>query len=185
MNSMNQSKQTIAKTRSRRPSFICSITPSEFSANIANASAMARSRQSSLNVVIVLLDRRKSRIPQLLGSLASARAGTAAHSKLRLRNFGPQRVQTTMLGHSRDTSQSWVFRKVVPGPKSAPEELIVILLLPGSAGVGSLAELPVCGGAFRLADVPAHRKGGRRFLRTVPSSIGRDRESVRFYVQWR
>jgi hypothetical protein len=80
---------------------------------------MARSRQSSLNVVIVLLDRRKSRIPQLLGSLASARARTAAHSKLRLKNFGPQRVQTTMLGHSRDTSQSWVFRKVVPGQKSA------------------------------------------------------------------
>ena len=27
--------------------------------------------------------------------------------------------------------------EIIPGPKSAPEELVVILLLPGSAGVGS------------------------------------------------
>ena len=71
------------------------------------------------------------------------------------------------------------------GPKPAPEELIVILLLPGWAGVGSRAELPVCGGAFRLAGVLVHRNGGRRFLCTVPWSIGRDRESVRFYGRWR
>src|SRR5271157_1922615 len=67
----------------------------------------------------------------------------------------------------------------------APEELIVIVLLLGWAGVGSRAELPVCGGAFRLAGVPVHRIGGRRFLRTVPSSTGRDRESARFYGRWR
>jgi hypothetical protein len=71
------------------------------------------------------------------------------------------------------------------GRKSTPEELIVIVLLQGSAGVGSRAERLVCGGAFRLADVPAHRKGGRLFLCRVLSSIRRDREFVRFYVRWR
>ena len=34
------------------------------------------------------------------------------------------------------------------GQKSAPEELIIIVLLPRWAGVGSRAELPVCGGAM-------------------------------------
>jgi hypothetical protein len=40
------------------------IVPSDFSANITNASARARSRQWSLNVVVVLLHRTKSRVPQ-------------------------------------------------------------------------------------------------------------------------
>ena len=71
------------------------------------------------------------------------------------------------------------------GPKPAPEELIVIVLLPGWVGVGSRAELPVCEGAFRLAAVPVDRNGGRWFLRTVLSSTGRDRECVRFYGRWR
>jgi hypothetical protein len=34
-------------------------------------------------------------------------------------------------------------REVILSQKSAPEELVVILLLPGSAGVESRAELPV------------------------------------------
>jgi hypothetical protein len=86
-------------------------------------------------------------------------------------------------------SQSYQLRAEVGqpavGPKPAPEELIVIVLLPGWAGLGSRAELPVWGGAFRLAGVPPHRNGGRRFLHTVASLTGRDRESVRFYGWWR
>jgi len=74
--------------------------------------------------------------------------------------------------------------EVVPGQKSAPEELTVILLLLGWARVGSRVELRVCGGAFQLSDVPVHRNGGRRFLRKVSSSIERDRESLRFCVRW-
>ena len=85
---------------------------------------------------------------------------------------------------AQNSDPHWRLAPVVVR-KSAPEELIVIVLLPGSAGVGSRVERPVCGGAFRLAAVPVHRNGGRRFLRTVPWSIRRDRESVRFYVQWR
>ena len=41
---------------------------------------------------------------------------------------------------------------------SAREELTVILPLPGWAGVGSRAELPVCGGASRLAGVPVSQR---------------------------
>jgi hypothetical protein len=68
--------------------------------------------------------------------------------------------------------------------KSAPEELTAILLLSGWAGVGSRVGLPVYAGAFRLAAVPVHHNGGRRFLRRVLSSIRRDRGCVRFYERW-
>ena len=69
--------------------------------------------------------------------------------------------------------------------KRAPEELAVILLSLVWARVGSRVELLVCEGAFQLSGVPVHRNGGRRFLCTVPWSIRRDRESVRFYGRWR
>jgi len=88
-------------------------------------------------------------------------------------------------GHAPGPVNSRLVDKQEVIPKRAPEELIVILLLPGWAGVGSRDELPVCGGGFRLAAVPVHRNGGKRFLRTVPWSIRRDRESVRFYGRWR
>jgi hypothetical protein len=83
---------------------------------------------------------------------------------------------------SRQSGSNRDGQRAISTGKSAPEELVVILLLQGSARVGSRVEMPVCGGAFRLAAVPVHRNGGRRFLRMLPWSIRRDRECVRFSV---
>jgi hypothetical protein len=78
----------------------------------------------------------------------------------------------------------WIVGKPEAIQKRAPEELTPILLLPEWARVGSPIEMPVYGGAFRLAAVPVHHNVGRRFLRRVPWSIRRDTGSARFYVRW-
>jgi hypothetical protein len=70
-------------------------------------------------------------------------------------------------------------------PKRAPEELAVILLLPGWARVGSRVGLLVCGGEFQLSAVPVRHNGGRWFLGRLPWSIRRDTKSARIYVRWR
>src|SRR5271166_7090143 len=64
-----------------------------------------------------------------------------------------------------------------PVQKSAPEELLVILLFPGWVTVGSRAELPVCGGAFQLGGPDLNRNATGRGLRDEATAVPQIRRS--------